>query len=137
MKRVLEPEVMDTPSEATDYDAMDLTEVNTDFAKQAIALGPAEKALVLDAGTGPGRIPVLMCQMQPQWQIIAIDLAKSMLQIASQHIQQANLQSRIHLQLVDAKCLPTKMKSLIWLCLIASSTIYPIPRLFFLKLNAF
>jgi ubiquinone/menaquinone biosynthesis C-methylase UbiE len=106
MKRVLEPEVMDTPLEATDYDAMDLTEVNTDFAKQAIALGPAEKALVLDAGTGPGRIPVLMCQMQPQWQIIAIDLAKSMLQIASQHIQQANLQSRIHLQLVDAKCLP-------------------------------
>ncbi len=106
MERVLEPEVMDTLLEATEYDAMDLTEVNTAFAKQAIALGPPEKALVLDAGTGPGRIPVLMCQMQPQWQIIAIDLAKSMLQIASQHVQQANLQSRIRLELVDAKHLP-------------------------------
>ncbi|YAF98622.1 MAG: class I SAM-dependent methyltransferase [Nodularia sp. CChRGM 3473] len=106
MQRLLEPEVMDTWEEAVEYDAMDFTEVNTAFAEEAIALGPKEQGLVLDAGTGPGRIPVLICQMCPQWQITAIDLAENMLQIASQHVQQAGLQQQIRLELVDAKNLP-------------------------------
>lgn len=37
MERVLEPEVMDSLTEAIEYDAMDFTEVNTAFAKSAIA----------------------------------------------------------------------------------------------------
>ncbi|MDM9380056.1 class I SAM-dependent methyltransferase [Chlorogloeopsis sp. ULAP01] len=106
MERVLEPEVMDCLEEAIEYDEMDFTEVNTAFAEEAIALAPLENALVLDAGTGTGRIPILMGQMRSQWQIIAIDLAKSMLEIASHHIEQARLQSQIHLELVDAKHLP-------------------------------
>lgn len=106
MQRLLEPEVMDTWEEAIEYDAMDFTQVNTAFAQEAIALGPKQQALVLDAGTGPGRIPVLMSQMRPQWQIIGIDLAENMLQIASKHVQKANLQQQICLELVDAKHLP-------------------------------
>jgi SAM-dependent methyltransferase len=106
MQRLLEPEVMDTWEEAVEYDAMDFTQVNTAFAQEAIALVPKEKAVVLDAGTGPGRIPVLISQMRPQWQITAIDLAANMLQIASQHLQQANLQQQIRLELVDVKDLP-------------------------------
>ncbi|MBE9005787.1 class I SAM-dependent methyltransferase [Fortiea sp. LEGE XX443] len=106
MKRLLEPEVMDTWEEAIDYDAMDFTEVNTAFAKEAIALCLTEQCLVLDAGTGTGRIPVLICQMRPQWQFRAIDLAQNMLQIAAQHIQHGGLQQQICLELVDAKQLP-------------------------------
>ncbi|MBW4611440.1 MAG: class I SAM-dependent methyltransferase [Hassallia sp. WJT32-NPBG1] len=106
MERILEPEVMDSLTEAIEYDAMDFTEVNTDFALKAIALGPPEQGIVLDAGTGPGRIPVLISQMRSQWQIIAIDAAQSMLEVAAQHVQQANLQSSISLELVDAKSLP-------------------------------
>ncbi len=106
MQRILEPEVMDTWEEAIEYDAMDFTQVNTAFAKEAIALGSKQASLVLDAGTGTGRIPVLICQMCPQWQIVAIDLAANMLQIAAQHIQQANLQAKIRHELVDAKKLP-------------------------------
>ncbi|GBE94387.1 class I SAM-dependent methyltransferase [Nostoc cycadae] len=106
MERVLEPEVMDTWEEAIDYDAMDFTEVNTAFAKEAIALCPTEQCLVLDAGTGTGRIPVLLGQMRPQWQLMAIDLAQNMLKIAAQHIQQAGLYEQISLALVDAKQLP-------------------------------
>jgi ubiquinone/menaquinone biosynthesis C-methylase UbiE len=105
MERVLEPEVMDSLTEAIEYDAMDFTEVNTAFAKSAIALGPPQ-GIILDAGTGTGRIPVLICQMRSKWQIIAIDAAKSMLEVAAQHVQQANLQSSIRLELVDAKSLP-------------------------------
>ena len=106
MERILEPEVMDSLTEAIEYDAMDFTEVNTDFALKAIALGPPEQGIVLDAGTGPGRIPVIISQMRSQWQIIAIDAAQSMLEVAAQHVQQANLQSSISLELVDAKSLP-------------------------------
>lgn len=106
MERILEPEVMDSLTEAIEYDAMDFTEVNMDFALKAIALGPPEQGIVLDAGTGPGRIPVLISQMRSQWQILAIDAAQSMLEVAAQHVQQANLQSSISLQLVDAKSLP-------------------------------
>ncbi|KAF3891172.1 MULTISPECIES: class I SAM-dependent methyltransferase [Nostocales] len=106
MNRVLEPEVMDDLEESMEYDAMNFLEVNTAFAREAIALGPSEQAVVLDAGTGPGRIPVLMCQIRPQWRIIAVDLAQTMLQIASQHVQQALLQQQISLELVDVKNLP-------------------------------
>jgi ubiquinone/menaquinone biosynthesis C-methylase UbiE len=105
MERVLEPEVMDSLTEAIEYDAMDFTEVNTAFAKSALALGPPQ-GIILDAGTGPGRIPVLISQMRSKWQIIAIDAAKSMLKVAAQHVQEANLQSSIRLELVDAKSLP-------------------------------
>ncbi|MGI8504354.1 MAG: class I SAM-dependent methyltransferase [Hassallia sp.] len=105
MERVLEPEVMDSLTEAIEYDAMDFTEINTAFAKSAIALGPPQ-GIVLDAGTGTGRIPVLISQMRSKWQIIAIDAAKNMLKVAAQHVQMANLQSSISLELVDAKSLP-------------------------------
>jgi ubiquinone/menaquinone biosynthesis C-methylase UbiE len=106
IERVLEPEVMDSLEEAIEYDAMDFIKVNTVFAEEASILGPKEQGLVLDAGTGSGRIPILLCQMRPQWEVIAIDLAQSMLQIASQHIQQAGLQQQIRLELVDTKNLP-------------------------------
>ncbi|AKG24843.1 class I SAM-dependent methyltransferase [Calothrix sp. 336/3] len=106
MDRVLETEVMDTPEAAIEYDAMDFTEINLAFAQEAIALYPQEQAIVLDAGTGTGRIPILMAQIRPQWQIIAIDLAANMLQIAAQNIQSVGLQQQIHLELIDAKNLP-------------------------------
>ena len=106
MQRVLEPEVMDSWEEAVDYDAMDFMEVNNAFVQRVIELGPTFSARVLDAGTGPARIPVLLCQMRSQWQVFGIDLAKNMLQIGSQHVEQAGLQQQIVLELVDAKQLP-------------------------------
>jgi ubiquinone/menaquinone biosynthesis C-methylase UbiE len=105
MQRVTEPEVMDTQEEAIAYDAMDFTEVNTAFAKRAIELGSLS-GLMLDAGTGTARIPILICQERPQWQIIGIDLAESMLQVGRKNVEQAGLQEQITLESVDAKHLP-------------------------------
>lgn len=114
MQRILEPEVMDSPEEAIDYDSMDFTEVNTAFAQQAIslwetakpnALAPT-KAKILDAGTGTARIPILICQHRPNWQINAIDLARSMLEVAKKNVEQAHLEKQIDLELVDAKQMP-------------------------------
>src|ERR687886_443051 len=105
MQRVTEPEVMDSPQEAIEYDAMDFLDVNTAFAELALELGPPQ-GLVLDAGTGTARIPILMCQRRPQWQIIGIDLAQSMLDVGQKNLEQSGLQQQIKLELVDAKQLP-------------------------------
>ncbi|MFB8788713.1 MAG: class I SAM-dependent methyltransferase [Potamolinea sp.] len=102
MQRVTEPEVMDSAQEAIEYDAMNFTEVNTDFAKRAIEIGPPS-GLILDAGTGTARIPIILCQMAPQWQIIGIDLAQFMLQVGLENVTSANFQSQIKLEFVDAK----------------------------------
>lgn len=106
MQRVLEPEVMDSWLEAVEYDAMDFLQVNTAFAQRVTELYPQDAAKVLDAGTGTARIPILLCQLRPQWQIFAIDLGENMLKIGSQNVEKAGLQDSIKLELVDAKQLP-------------------------------
>jgi ubiquinone/menaquinone biosynthesis C-methylase UbiE len=105
MQRILEPEVMDTSEEAIEYDAMDFTAVNTAFAQRTSELAP-QSGLVLDAGTGTARIPILICQKCPQLQIIGSDLSKNMLLIASKNVEQAGLQKQISLELADSKQLP-------------------------------
>jgi ubiquinone/menaquinone biosynthesis C-methylase UbiE len=105
MQRVLEPEVMDTLVEAIEYDAMDFTEVNTAFAKQAVELG-SPSAIVLDAGTGTARIPIIICQMRRDWQIIGIDLAENMLQLGRNNIEADGLEKQIRLEMVDSKQIP-------------------------------
>ncbi len=102
MDRILEPEVMDTWLEATAYDAMDFTAVNSAFATDAIALDP-QAVKILDVGTGTARIPILMCQQQPQYLITAIDLAQSMLIIGQRNVEAANLSQRIRLERIDSK----------------------------------
>lgn len=107
MERILEPEVMDDREEAIEYDAMDFTEVNTNFAQEASEL-TGINATVLDAGTGTVRLPIIISQLRPQWHIIAIDMADSMLEIAQKNILDTNCQERIKLAKVDAKNLPYK-----------------------------
>ncbi|MBE9195645.1 class I SAM-dependent methyltransferase [Synechocystis sp. LEGE 06083] len=105
LERILEPEVMDTEAEAMDYDAMDFQAVNLAFAQRACQLGPT-KATVLDAGTGTARIPILLAQLRPAWQITAIDFARSMLAIAKENVVAAGCETQICLEFVDAKRLP-------------------------------
>lgn len=113
LPRVLEPEVMETLQEAVDYDRMDHSQVNAAFVDDLLAAGgqlesgtPGESRRILDVGTGTARIPILLCQQQPDWRVVAIDLAASMLQIAQRNVIQAQLQQSIRLEDVDAKGLP-------------------------------
>ncbi|NJK27977.1 MAG: class I SAM-dependent methyltransferase [Coleofasciculaceae cyanobacterium SM2_3_26] len=105
LQRILEPEVMDTPEDAQEYDAMDFTEVNAAFAREAIAACP-HGGTILDAGTGTARIPLLIAQERADWAIVAIDLSAEMLRVGQQHIEQAGLSDRIRLEQVDAKQMP-------------------------------
>ncbi|MGB3535293.1 MAG: class I SAM-dependent methyltransferase [Microcoleaceae cyanobacterium] len=102
MQRILEPEVMDTVAEAVEYDAMDFTSVNTDFAQLAISLCP-ENGTILDLGTGTARIPILIAQQRQRLNIIGIDLSENMLKIGSENVSRAGLNAKIKLEKVDAK----------------------------------
>jgi ubiquinone/menaquinone biosynthesis C-methylase UbiE len=106
VQRILEPEVMDTAQEAQEYDEMDFLEVNSDFAARAMALVPTTTARGLDAGTGTARIPILICQERPHWEIVGLDLAHSMLDRGRQNIAAAGLERQITLECVDSKQMP-------------------------------
>ncbi|MBW3541981.1 MAG: class I SAM-dependent methyltransferase [Planctomycetes bacterium] len=109
LPRTLEPEVMDTPAEARDYDAMDHGEVNRIFVDdllRAAAELPAVAA-VLDVGTGTAQIPIELCRRREfTGRVVAIDLAAEMLKLAAANIRAAGLDERISLQHIDAKRLP-------------------------------
>jgi ubiquinone/menaquinone biosynthesis C-methylase UbiE len=105
LERILEPEVMDCEQEAIDYDAMDFTDVNTDFAELAISLA-SDTAKILDVGTGTARIPIIISNLRPDCSILAIDMAKSMLNLAQKNIDDANKTGQIKLRLADGKKMP-------------------------------
>jgi len=108
LSRILEPEVMDSPQEAVDYDSMDHAEVNrrfvADFLQAAGALPPGGE--ILDLGTGTAQIPIELCRTAPQARIVAVDLAESMLAVGRRNVERAGLTGRITLARVDAKTLP-------------------------------
>lgn len=101
MERVLEPEVMDTAEEADGYDAMDHTEANEAFVKRLIELGAHGR--MLDIGTGPGHIPLLVCERIPEATVVGIDLAQHMLAHAERHRAASPHADRVEFRLADAK----------------------------------
>jgi len=131
LPRVLEPEVMDTPEEAHDYDAMDHSVVNRvfvdDFLAEMQAAGRLQMAetgkplTILDAGTGTAQIPIELLSRfaarSPAFQesrtsrtsqvhITATDIAEEMLKVARRNVNAAELADSIHLRHVDCKSLP-------------------------------
>ena len=96
LPRILEPEVMDTPAEARDYDAMDHAAVNrafvTDFLAYRATLGPLadrDKPIghFLDVGTGTAQIPIELSNRGLFCQVTAIDLAEEMLRVARENLR--------------------------------------------------
>lgn len=105
MKRILEPEYMDTVEAAESYEAMDHSAANQSVADRFLAIGGG-RGLVLDIGTGPGVIPVLLAEAVSGLRFIAIDAAQHMLRLARRHVLSADLQDRVALHCADAKRLP-------------------------------
>ncbi|MBI3845997.1 MAG: methyltransferase domain-containing protein [Planctomycetes bacterium] len=104
MERVLEPEVMDTESEAKAYDSMDHSDVNRAFIRRFLELGGSGH--VLDLGCGPAHIPIELCRREPHARVTAVDAAESMLAVGKRRVIAAGLAERIHLVRADAKRLP-------------------------------
>ncbi|HIA18381.1 MAG TPA: class I SAM-dependent methyltransferase [Planctomycetaceae bacterium] len=105
LKRILEPEVMDSVEEARDYDQMDHAEVNEVFVSDLLASGDIEGE-ILDLGTGTAQIPVALCQRHEPCRVVAVDLAVHMLDLAVYQLEVHGLTERIMLDHIDAKSLP-------------------------------
>jgi ubiquinone/menaquinone biosynthesis C-methylase UbiE len=106
MQRVLEPEYMDTQDEATGYQAMDHSAANLSVIERFLALGGGRCAHVVDLGTGPGDIPILLAQRAPSVHVTGIDAAEHMLQLARSKPGRCGLGDRVAFQRADVKALP-------------------------------
>lgn len=105
--RVLEPEVMDQPEEAREYDAMDHSAVNLRFVDDFLAVhGHGRGGEMLDVGTGPGRVPIALCRADRHFRVLGVDLAGPMLDLARRNVADAELNDRIRFARGDAKNLP-------------------------------
>jgi ubiquinone/menaquinone biosynthesis C-methylase UbiE len=104
LKRILEPEVMETLEEAINYDAMDHRAVNESFVADLLATGSLGEDL-LDLGTGTALIPIQLCRQDESVRVLAVDAAEQMLNLARNNIEMDSLTDRIQLDLVDAKSL--------------------------------
>lgn len=124
LPRILEPEVMDTPEEARDYDSMNHSEVNRLFVADFLRVY-ADNGVVLDLGTGTAQIPIELCRQHPSMNVHAIDLAEHMLDLAEENVRRSGLLDRIRLQKVDAKGLPFENHS--FAAVVSNSIIHHIP----------
>jgi ubiquinone/menaquinone biosynthesis C-methylase UbiE len=125
LPRVLEPEVMDSPEEAREYDAMDHSGVNQRFIDDFLRLwngtGP-----ILDVGTGTAQIPIILCRRERRARVVAIDQSEHMLRLAHANVEEAGLTDRLALERCDAKQLPFAARS--FGAVISNSIIHHIPE---------
>lgn len=102
LARILEPEVMDSETEAREYDEMDHREVNERFVNDFLSFCP-QPSDVLDLGCGTAQIPVLLAKATKGCRIMAVDAAVAMLELARFNIEIGGVVGRIQLAQVDAK----------------------------------
>jgi ubiquinone/menaquinone biosynthesis C-methylase UbiE len=106
MQRTLEPEVMDTPEDAEEYDASDFTEPDTAFAEAAaLLLGEGRGGRALDIGTGPAKIPLLLLSRRPDLTVLGVDMSEEMLRVARRNVERAGRAAACTLARMDAKAL--------------------------------
>ena len=94
---------MDGDAEATAYADMDHTAVNQAFVDRLAALGA--RGRMLDIGTGPGDIPLLVVERWRDASVVAVDLAPAMLAIAARRRDTSPHAARVELLLGDARSL--------------------------------
>lgn len=128
LARVLEPEVMDTPNEAHEYDAMDHSAVNRAFSADFFAHCPSPPGMVLDVGTGTALIPVEMARVHPTVRVHAIDLADEMLKLAAVRVATAGVADRVTLERMNGRQMPFPDDH--FAAVVSNSIIHHIPQPF-------
>jgi ubiquinone/menaquinone biosynthesis C-methylase UbiE len=125
LPRVLEPEVMDSPAEANDYDTMDHSAVNRVFVDDFLASWNGT-GIVLDVGTGTAQIPIELCRRRNDVHLVAIDLAEHMLRVGQDNVSRAGLAERVHLERFDAKQMPYRTGT--FSAVISNSIVHHVPE---------
>jgi ubiquinone/menaquinone biosynthesis C-methylase UbiE len=126
MERVLEPEVMDHPDDASEYDAMDFDEPDARLARDALALVRSARApRIVDLGTGTGSIPLLMLDQRADATVLGVDLATSMLALARRKAEARKMSDRLTLLLADVKA--TGLAAASFELVMSNSTVHHLP----------
>lgn len=123
--RVLEPEVMESPAEARDYNNMDHSHVNRIFVDDLVGAG-FRGGDVLDLGTGTALIPIELARRESECRIMATDAAISMLELARLNIEVAGFIDRVQLSHSDAKSMGFANGMFDWV--ISNSIVHHIPE---------
>jgi predicted O-methyltransferase YrrM len=110
LERILESEIMDTERDASEYATFDNSAVNEEFVARAIELAPAS-GTVLDIGTGPGDISILLAKRNPRFRILAIDLGTHMLELARRNVVEAGVAEQVRIASLDATHAPSSSGS--------------------------
>jgi ubiquinone/menaquinone biosynthesis C-methylase UbiE len=101
LERILETEAMDSVAETESYDSMDHTEANASFIGRLFDLGASGR--MLDIGTGPGHMPPLICDRDPDATVVGVDLAQHMIAAAENNLAKTTHGARIEYVHMDAK----------------------------------
>ncbi len=98
MKRVPEPELMDSVEQTTAYAAADFSEPNGLFCEHLRStLTSRPPGRLLDLGCGSGGLLVDMAHALDEWTLIGTDAGPNMLSLAAELIETQALASRIEL----------------------------------------
>lgn len=96
MDRMLEPELMEVPTQVRAYAAAGFSQENQGFVDRFREYFPDFfEGHVLDLGCGPGDIPIRFAQAFPSCRITGVDGSAPMLRLAEDAVQQAGLSGRI------------------------------------------
>ena len=101
MKRIPEPELMDSDAQTRAYAEADFNDSNNLFTEQfgAYFSGGADQGSMADLGCGPGDISIRMAHKYPGWSITGLDAGKNMLKLAKQRLDAEQLNQRVQFQL--------------------------------------
>ncbi len=99
MPRVLEPELMDDPEQATAYAKADFEKENQGFVNRFLEYYPDfTEGHVLDLGCGPADIPIRFLRALPQCRVTAVDASPPMIKLAEEAVGKAGMADRIALR---------------------------------------
>ncbi len=87
MKRIPEPELMDSEEQTLAYAEADFEESNSLFTQEFLGrfTGLAGNGNMADLGCGPGDIAIRLANAMPGWRITGIDAGENMLRRAREH----------------------------------------------------
>lgn len=105
LPRLLDLELLDSLSQAVDYNLLDHAAGNQAFVDDLLAAGEFH-GQILDLGTGTALIPIELVRRHPDCYVMAVDRSTSMLDIARYNVDIAMATDRVQLDHADAERLP-------------------------------
>ncbi len=111
MERIPEPELMEGAAQAQAYGAADFSATDHDLVQRLVQLvganGPSQGLRIMDLGCGPGNITFRLAERFRHAQVVGLDGADAMLDLARQALRRkADWQQRVTLALATLPLAP-------------------------------